>query len=50
MKMKMVNKIMKSDNMVEKMMKVENRKWLLKNREVGNDLKDREREKEKREQ
>ena len=40
MKMKMVNKDMESDNMVEKMMKVENRKWPPSNREVDDDLKD----------
>ena len=34
---------MESDNMVKKMMKVENWKWPPKNREVGNDLKDGER-------
>ncbi|GAY39217.1 hypothetical protein CUMW_042660 [Citrus unshiu] len=36
----MVNKDMESDNMVEKMMKVENRKWPPSNREVDDDLKD----------
>ena len=42
--MKIVNKDMKSNNMVEKIMGVENRKWTLKNGEVCRDLKDRDRE------
>ena len=42
--MKIVNKHMKSNNMVEKIMGVENRKWTLKNGEVCGDLKDRDRE------
>lgn len=40
----MVNKDMKDDHIVEKMMKVENKKWSPKIREVG-DPKDGEREK-----
>lgn len=38
----MVNKNIRGDNMVEKIMNVENRKWPPKNREVGDDLKDGE--------
>ena len=40
----MVNKDTKSDNMAEKMVGVENRKWTLKNGEVCGDLEDKDRE------
>lgn len=46
--MKMTNKYMEGDNIVEKMMEVENRKQPPKNRKVGNDLNDGEREREER--
>lgn len=42
--MKIVNKDMESDNMVKRMINVENRNGLLKIKEVGDDLKDEEKE------
>lgn len=49
MKTKMMNKYVEGNNMVEKMIKVENRKLSPKNGEVGDDVKicpERERERE----
>lgn len=43
----MVNKDMKSDNMVETIMRAENRKWTLKNGEVCGDLEDRDRDRDR---
>ena len=46
MKMKIVNKNIEGDNIVENMMKVNNRKLTPKNGEMSDDLKDGERERE----